>query len=57
METVGEAFRQPPVDDRGGGPVDVVLDPVVTAGRLLGLELQPGSPRVAVARLADAARV
>ena len=50
-------LRQARLDDRLGGLVDVVRDPVEAAVHSLGVELQPGGARIAVARLADAAGV
>ena len=43
--------------DRLGGALDVVVDPVVGGRPGVGVELEPGGARVAVAGLADAARV
>ena len=44
-------------NDRVGRPVDVVRDPVEAGLPGVGVELQPRRPRIAVARLADAAGV
>ena len=57
VQPAGQVLGQLGGDDRVGGAVDVVGDPV--EGRLpgLGVELEPGGARVAVAGLADAARV
>ena len=43
--------------DRVGGPLDLVLGPVVGDLPGVGVELKPGGARVAVAGLANAARV
>ena len=57
VEAVGEALRQAGGDDRRGGAIDVVGDAVEAGRPSRRVELQPGGARVAVARLADAARV
>src|SRR5262249_11680297 len=56
-EPRGEGARQPGLADGGRGGVEVVGGGVEARGPLLGVELEPGRPRVAVARLADAAGI
>ncbi len=56
VQAAGEMLRQVGGDDRVGGAVDLVLDPVEGRAPGLGVELEPGCARIAVARLADAAR-
>ncbi len=57
LEAFGERLRQLRGPDRRGRTGDVVVGPVVAGGPPLGVELQPRGPRVAITRLADAARV
>ena len=57
VEAVGEQIGQSGLADRVRGAVNLVLDAVVGRVPLLGVELEPGRARVAVAGLADAARV
>src|SRR5690242_6000409 len=52
-----QMLRQVGGCDRLGGAIDVVVDPVIVGLPGRGVELEPRRPRVAVARLPDAARV
>src|SRR5215208_4009669 len=57
MQPVGEQLGQSRLPDRLGRTVYVVGDAVVGRLPVIGVELEPGGPRVAVAGLAHAAGI
>src|SRR6185312_14287453 len=57
LQALGQRVRQPCGADRARGPRDVVVGAHERRRALVEIEQQPRCARVAVARLADAARV
>lgn len=57
LETLSKRARQAGGEDRGGRRIDVVRDSMEAHSPLCHVQLQPGRPGVAVARLSDAAGI